>query len=1022
MKKLTLNCIFTSICIVLFCSLQAQEPVKYESPSHEFDMAMELFQKEKYGAAQQYFKYVYENSKPKQQDIQAASYFYMGVCAAHLNNNDAVFLLKEFLRRFPVHAYVPEAHYYLGKFYFYKKQYKRALENYNAIQEKHVPKDELAEYYFKKGYCYFDSEKLDEAQVFLDKAKNSNGVYQNRAIYYLSHIAYQEQHYQKALEGFEKIKDISEYQDIAEVYIAQIHFYQKDYAKAAKSLENVLSKVPQKEKTDIEKLLALSYYYLANYKNAAPHFLAFANTTKNPIDRNDYFAMGYSYYQLKQYEQAIEYLSNTIKEKDAIAQNAYYIIGDCYIQIRQLSLASQSFLEASKMDYSSDMKEDAMYNYAKLQYETSTSPFSTAIKALENYIETYPNSLRSEEATSYLSAIFMSTKNYQAAIQSLEKMKSKSPALLKAYQRCTYYRGLELINANRYEEAVGMFKKSVTYPIDKTLRLSAQYWKAEAEYRNQQYKDAYYDLRSYQQAEQAKNDENYEMSHYTLGYSAFKLHQYSEAILAFKTALASKIFKQDVQLEADARARLADCYFLQKDLNTAITEYKNCEKLGQNNADYALYQIAKSYEYLRNDKAKLETLEKLKLYYSNSIYRDDTEFEIASTYHTMNDYNMAILSYENFIKNCPKSKYIQIAYTKMAQAYVNTQNTEKAIEIFKYVFEKYPGTQAARDAMTNLENIYTEQGNTSEFFAYIQKRNVNLSANKQDSIAFKSGENKYLRGDCEMAIKGLNDYLKQFPKGMFAPKAYFYKAECEYGTKDFEQALSDYQQLIQMNQIEYIATALQKAATILYNMKQYSQSLEYFYQLQSVSSDPEILLYAQTGVMHTSFILKKYAEALKAARYVAETKLNNPDLVNEARLIAGKTAFELKNYEIAEDYFEMLALNTSNRYAAEADYYLCRMVFEQKDLSKCEDLIKKMLDTQYGAASDYWFASVIILYGDYYAANNNFAQARLTYQSIIDNYDGADLVEVATQKIQYLDELEKAKEPKEIDDHIYEGE
>ena len=61
-------------------------------------------------------------------------------------------------------------------------------------------------------------------------------------------------------------------------------------------------------------------------------------------------------------------------------------------------------------------------------------------------------------------------------------------------------------------------------------------------------------------------------------------------------------------------------------------------------------------------------------------------------------------------------------------------------------------------------------------------------------------------------------------------------------------------------------------------------------------------------------------------------------------------------------------------------------------------------------------ASTFILYGDFYVAKKNYFQARHTYQSIVDNYDGDDLREVARQKIAQIDEIENAKkQPKQQD-------
>lgn len=1023
MKPLSVKSSFFVFLLWVLPPLYAQRPVSFDSPEYEYKTAIELFQKEKYGSAQQVFKYVYENSLDKQHDIKSNSYFYMGVCAANLYNNDAIFLLTDFIRRYPVHTFVPEARYFLGKFYFHKRQYKKALEHYEQIDERSVKPEDMAEYYFKKGYSYFETKKTDQAKFYFEKARNSSGPYRLRAVYYLAHLAYQEGQYQTALESFQSLRNEPEYRDIVPLYISQIYFYQERYEEVIANVPPFLEKVSAKDKPELERILALSYYNLGMYEKAAVHFFNYVPTSKTEIDRNDYFAMGYTFYELKDYPKAIDYLSRTTKEKDEMSQTSFYIIGDCYIQTGQLTLASQSFQEASKFTFNPEIREDAMYNYAKLQYATSATPFNMAIKALENYINEYPNSSRSEEANAYLSSIYMSTKNYQAAINSLEKIKSKTPELLRAYQRCTYYRSLELVNSGKNREAVAMLTKSLTYPMDKNMRLSALYWKAETEYRAGQYQEAYYDFQSYHKTENAKKDENYTVSFYSLGYSALKINRYQDAQKAFTTYLGFKETENDPVRTADATARLADTYFMQKDLRNAIRYYEKCESLRQSNADYALFQQAKCYGYLKNNSKKIETLEKLILYYPQSSYMDASEYELATTYHAQNDYTMAIPAYKNFIAKYPKSPYIRQAHNKLAQAYLNTQNEEMAIQTFKYVFEKYPGSQEAKDAMANLENIYTEQGNTTDFFDYIRNKNMNISVSKQDSVSFRAAESKYLRGDCESAVKNFESYVTQFPNGLFAAKAYFYKAECEYGMKDYDAALADYEQIIHHYQTEYNETALRHSASILFNKKEYEKALHYFIRLRETVSDANTVLFAQSGIMHCSYALEKYRESLQAARAVLNAKSNDAGLNSEATLIAGKSAMELGEYTIAKTYLNELASHYSNELAAEAAYYSCLVEFKQGNYDACEELITNMLAGQYSSGSEYWFASVFILYGDVYAAKGNYFQARHTYQSIVDNYEGEDLRERAREKIAALNKLEygdtEMEDPNDDSDEIH---
>src|SRR5690606_16241257 len=123
--------------------------------------------------------------------------------------------------------------------------------------------------------------------------------------------------------------------------------------------------------------------------------------------------------------------------------------------------AKMAYDAASKLDFNDKIKEDALFNYAKLTYELSYSPFNETIKAFDKYIELYPNSEKNTEAYTILSEVYMVTKNYKDAVTSIEKIKVKTPAILKAYQRVTFYRGLELFNNLAYNQSISFFDLSL---------------------------------------------------------------------------------------------------------------------------------------------------------------------------------------------------------------------------------------------------------------------------------------------------------------------------------------------------------------------------------------------------------------------------------------------------------------------------------------------------------------------------------------------------------------------------------
>lgn len=1005
--KLIQKLILIAIVVISLPAI-GQKPVAYDSPQYEYKLAKELFQKQKYGSAQQYFKQVYEQTNEKQQDLKANSYFYQGICSANLGNQDAGFLLNDFIRKYPVHAFVPQAHFYLGKFYFSKKQYKKVLEQFDEIDERAISKEHLAEYQFKKGYSYFATGKYAEAKVLLQESSSESGPYHYRAIYYLAHMNYEDKQYEAALDGFLQLQNIPEYQEDVKEYLMQIYFIQEEYDKVIAMAPSVINDNTLKNQPELYRTLALSYYNAKDFLQAEKTFEPILNNDKVQFERNDFFAIGYTYYKNRNFDQAIKYLSKTTKQKpaDEMTEDSYYLIADCYLQNKDYTAASQNFLQASKYDFIPELQEDALYNYAKLQYETSSSPFNSAIKALEDYINKYPYSARAQEANTYLASIYLSTKNYQSAINSIEKVDIKSPSLLRAYQRCTHFRALEMVNNRNNKEALKMINKSLTYPMDKVLNTENLYWKAECEYRLDKFKDSYYSFQNYFKASNVQTDANYDQAQYGYGYAAMKISKYGEAAQSFRKFL--KQSNNDVDLQADATARLADCYYMQKDLTTAINYYDQCQQMGRKNGDYALFQQAKCYSYLNKYDKKIETLERMLNTYPKSTFSDDAEYELASTYHAQNEYSRAIASYKNFILRYPKSPYIRQAHNKLAQSYLNVQDIDMAVSTFKYVFETYPGSQEAKDALANLENIYTETGNTSDFFAYIKTKNMNISADKQDSISFKAAENKYMRGDCESSIKGFNDYLKQFPNGLFAAKALYCKGDCEYATGDYDNALNSFEKLVNNYSTEYNETAYRKAASILYSKKEYARSLNYFNKLVEYASSDNNTVYGNNGSMHCAYELRQYREAYTAATNLLISNPSDIDLQNEALLIAGKSAIAMSDNINALKHLNRLAKSGDNDQCAEAAYLVALIHFNDKNYELCEKQIKEILGADY--TSEYWYASTFILYGDLYLAKGNDFQARYTYQSIIDNYEGDDLKKIAEEKIAAMEQAEEKSE------------
>lgn len=75
---------------------------------------------------------------------------------------------------------------------------------------------------------------------------------------------------------------------------------------------------------------------------------------------------------------------------------------------------------ASAADYDPEIKEEAMFDYGKLQYEQGGGVFDGAIAVLNNYIESFPSSPRVGEARELLLAAYFNSRNYDAAYEAIK--------------------------------------------------------------------------------------------------------------------------------------------------------------------------------------------------------------------------------------------------------------------------------------------------------------------------------------------------------------------------------------------------------------------------------------------------------------------------------------------------------------------------------------------------------------------------------------------------------------------------
>ncbi|MBI9067217.1 MAG: tetratricopeptide repeat protein [Salinivirgaceae bacterium] len=992
------------IFISVFVSLQmiAQNSLLYTEEDANYKTGVELFEIEKYAAAQEYFNQVIDYYGKEHTDIKADAEYYLALCSIQLFNADAEYRIAEFIAKYPESPRTRMAYFEMAKFKYRNKKYDEALFYFEKVWKQNLSKEQLYEFYFKKGYSHFKEDELGKSAKMFFEILNKDSKYTGPANYYYAHVAYLDKNYETALNGFTKLTNDPTFAPVVPYYIVQIYYLQGKNDKVLEYGPQLLNTNETKREAEISRLVGEALYKNERYQEA----LEFLETYKKKAEtytREDIYQLGYVYYMTKDYESAVTTLSNITNVEDGLTQNAYFHMADCYLKQDKKDQARMAFEAASKLDFELEVKEVSLLNYAKLSYELSFSPFNETIKAFDNYIEAYPNSFHHDEAYGYLVKVYLTSKNYKEALHSLEKIKIKSPEMMIAQQRVSFYRGLELFNNLQFSEALAAFEISLKErAFDKQMNSLAIYWKAEALYRLEKYAEAAEWYNKFLLTPGAYSLKEYNISYYNMGYCYFKQKQYMQAISWFRKYTDKG--KEVNQLKrGDAFIRIADCYFVERKYNAAIEYYGEAQKLDTFDVDYAVFQKGFSYGLIKNYYQKNRTLSILINEKPNSNYAADALFERGRGFVALDSMDSAISDFNLLISKYPNSIYKIKTLLQLGLLHYSKDNYDDALMNFKRVVSDYPGTIEANDALLGIKNIYVDINKVDEYFAFAKEQGGgSVSVNEKDSLTYLAAEKIYMTGNWDFSKKLFRAYLKEFPNGKFALNAHYYRGDCYYRGNVGDTALADFSYVIEKPKNIFTEQSLLNAAVINDDNENDSLAYHLYNKLENLAEIKSNLLVARIGQMQAAFKLQKFDLAIEASRRVLMTDKVSEEEIRKARLIMGKSFKQQGLLDAAITQFRILALDVKNTEGAEGKYRVSEILFEQKNSDKSEETIIEFIDM--GTPHQYWLAKAFLLWSDIYLQKEDKFQAKANLQSVIENYTVQDdgIIDEAISKLEVI--------------------
>ncbi len=1004
---------------LLFTHIQtfAQQTEYFTDIQKDIDLGKELFEQGKYNATFRQFEKI-QNMVEEKSELYSEAEYYKAVAALRAGHTAGGNMVDKFIKDHPESPYINRAWLNMGDYQFDKRQYLASLRSFSNVDRSDISQEEQIELHYQMGYSYLMTDNLDQAASEFYQIKDANNFYSKPASYYWAHIMYLNENYEAALQGFSNLNGDPTYSQVIPLYVSHIYYKQEKYGEVINYTGSIINDVPEEHKIELSKILGDSYFHINQYAEAIPYLETYYNSP-GPKTREDGYILGFCYYHAGNYEKAAPLLERASKGTDEMAQNAYYHLADSYIQLDEKEKARVAFEAASEMDFNERIKEDALFSYAKLTYELSYSPFNETIKAFDRYISLYPNSERNSEAYRYLVEVYMVTKNYNDAISSIEKIQNKTPAVLRAYQRVTFYRGLELFNNLAYNQAIDNFDISLQNgSYDRELNARALFWKAEALYRVGDYNSSISAYSQFLGTAGSYSRPEFQDAEYNLAYAYFKTEDYNSASSHFRKYINALSGQRTAKL-ADALNRVGDYYYLNTNYTTALQFYQQAYSMKIYEPDYALFQIAFCQGLERNQQQKINNLERLLTDFPESDYQDDALYELGRAHERLGQGYEAVQQYNQLVANYAQGSYYRKAQLQLGLINYNNGDYAQALTHYKEVAENFQGTEEAQTALLGIRNCYVELNNVDEYFSYAQSigSGASVTTSEQDELSYQAAERAYMSGNSG-SVGQLERYLQQFPKGKYTLNAHFYLAESLYKEGKLTDANQHYTTVAMQPSNIFSEQALSRASELTFNEGNYNQALEMFNRLETVANSKWNILKAYTGQMRCNLNLNNLSGAMAAAEKVKKSDIANEALKLEANYIIGKSYYEQENMNQALPALKEVASDTKLEKGAEAKYLVAEIYFRQNKKTEAENEIDDFITK--GTPYLYWLGKSFLLLSDIYIGNNQEFDAKHTLRSLIENYNNETdgIIDEASRKLATIEANEQKEQEEAIDNSL----
>lgn len=895
-------------------------------------------------------------------------------------------MLLQYLADYPETAKRELLNCYIAHSYYHSGDYEQACTWFAQSDLKRLTPRQR-----NRGMLYYalsllKSGKESAAENLLRNLVVTSKRYAPDATFYLASIEYDRGELDEAYKKFKSIELNDTYYLEIPYYLAGIYLKQGDAERAKSIAEKFIKDHGAKQQgIRMRQIQGAAEYALGNYEGAAEALALYVNNYSSP-QRIALYQLGMSLYLTGNHDEALKMFTPCTQGNDAIAQNALLHTGLINLEKENVAGARLALEQASTMTHDDKVREEALYNYALCIHQSRYSPFAESVKAFEQFLNDYPKSQHADQVGEYLVEVYTNTRNYDIALQSINKIQKPSAKILEAKQQMLYRLGVQEFVNGEMDGAIKFFDQSLELArYNKQTEGETHFWKGEALFRKG---DMVAARKNYRKA-LAVDEENNRKALYGIGYTFFTEERFEEALKEFNQ-FAKVAEKEGYDLVSDTYNRIADCNFYQRRFDTADTYYAKAANTYRKSADYSLYRLAQTQSLKGNREQSIITLKSLINDHPNSAYTEQALYEMGRSYIKQEQYREALDTYTKLINDFPHSDNACRAATERAMLYNTLGERDNSIEAYKEIIAKYPHSEEAQVALEDLKSIFVEMGRVDLFAEYAEMAGMKhkVRSSEIDTLTYIAAEKLYGKGELVAAKKAFDEYITNNPQGAFIPNSHYYNGLISYKQQSIEEALKSFATVLKYPDSEYREEAMAISAGVYYDRKDYANAVPLYKQIAAQSSNEERRNQAYTKVLAAAREQGNHSEVIEYATMIENSPVASPELKREAVFSRAKAHLATDNKDKAIDDLDDLAEDTRTKEGAEAKFLVAQMLFDDGSYDFCEDEINNFIEMS--TPHTYWMARSFILLADLYTVQGKTMEAKQYLLSLQNNYDGGN--------------------------------